>query len=224
MTDVDVWVPTHRVSAGGVACWAAPDPATPALGVRLDPDLEVRSVERRGDWMHVECSNGWSTWVDARLMEPLVAAPPPSPPQPAASQPDGAFHPTHAAPAAGPAALPLLTVEGFASVSAWDTPAAFLVSDTPDQSSFKLGLVLVIAAVLALLPLLTRRPLPPVALLAIAAPATNTGVHIIFLKLRAGNLYPSLGPGTLMVTVGGFVVTASALWWVWRERQRAFQG
>jgi hypothetical protein len=334
MTGVDVWVPTHRVSAGGAACWAAPDPATPALGVRLDPALEVRSVERRGDWMHVECANGWSTWVDARLMEQLVAAPPPPPPPPP-SAPEATFHATHVVPAAGLAAfashdaslppvatldpwlpvqvlerwgdwaqiacsnawsawvdgrlldaaspaaapqpavpgpvasaqprrnplaaalvllfssprsagraplaaanpiallgaalvavgsaLPLLTVEGFTSVSAWDTPAAFLVSDYPDPSSFKLGLLLVIAAVLTLLPLVSRRALPPVALLAFAAPATNTGVHLILLKARSGNQFPSLGPGAVMITVGGFLITASALWWAWHERRRAFQ-
>ena len=323
MTDVGVWAPTHRVPGSGATCYAAPDPDTPALAERLGPALEVRSLERRGDWMHVECSNGWTAWVDARPMEDL-APPAPATPAPEPST-DGAFHPTHVVPAGGLAAyashdvalpavatlderlpvqvvdrwgdwahiacsnqwtawvdgrvlepdgapaqaaptaiarrrnplagallllltvprsvsgalpatgalsilgaalvtvgsfLPLLSVDGLPSTSAWDVPAAFLVSDTPDPSGFKLGMLLLVA-VLALLPLLTRRALPPLLLLLFAAPATNTAVRFLVLKARVEG-YPSLGPGTLLVIAGGALLLAQAAWWLWRERRRAF--
>ncbi|MEU2977679.1 hypothetical protein ABZ678_11890 [Streptomyces hirsutus] len=73
--------PTHVVPGDGMRAWEAPDPAGPTVG--LDPLLPVRLVERRGDWGQVLCSNGWSAWVDGRL---LVAVPqdPPAPEAPLA--------------------------------------------------------------------------------------------------------------------------------------------
>ncbi|MFH9954247.1 hypothetical protein ACH4OX_08520 [Streptomyces roseolus] len=62
--------PTHVVPRGGLPTWQAPDPAYPT--VPLDAFLPVRLMERTGDWGRVLCSNGWSAWVDARL---LVAVP-----------------------------------------------------------------------------------------------------------------------------------------------------
>lgn len=62
--------PTHVVPPHGMPAWEAPDPARPT--VPLDPLLPVRLLERRGDWGHVLCANGWSAWVDGR---PLVAVP-----------------------------------------------------------------------------------------------------------------------------------------------------
>ncbi|MFF5503530.1 hypothetical protein [Streptomyces roseolus] len=62
--------PTHVVPRGGLSTWQAPDPAYPT--VPLDAFLPVRLMERAGDWGRVLCSNGWSAWVDARL---LVAVP-----------------------------------------------------------------------------------------------------------------------------------------------------
>ncbi|MFH9861252.1 hypothetical protein [Streptomyces sp. NPDC017202] len=71
--------PTHVVPQQGMPAWETPDPARPT--VPLDPLLPVRLVERRGDWGHVLCSNGWSAWVDGRH---LVAVPqdPPLPDDP----------------------------------------------------------------------------------------------------------------------------------------------
>ncbi|MFF1511278.1 hypothetical protein [Streptomyces sp. NPDC058326] len=62
--------PTHVVPRDGLAAWEAPDPALPT--VPLDAFLPVRLEERAGDWGRVLCSNGWTAWVDARL---LVAVP-----------------------------------------------------------------------------------------------------------------------------------------------------
>ncbi|MGW9499133.1 hypothetical protein ACWG5P_33120 [Streptomyces prasinus] len=77
--------PTHVVPGDGMPAWEAPDPAGPTVG--LDPLLPVRLAERRGDWGRVLCSNGWSAWVDGRL---LVAVPqdPPAPEAPPAGTAD----------------------------------------------------------------------------------------------------------------------------------------
>lgn len=61
------WAPTHVVPIGGVQVWTAPDPSLPPV-TQLAPGAEVRLVERRADWAHVDASNGWSGWVDARLL------------------------------------------------------------------------------------------------------------------------------------------------------------
>ncbi|MER5750122.1 hypothetical protein [Streptomyces sp. NPDC002088] len=66
--------PTHVVPQHGMPAWEAPDPARPT--VPLDPLLPVELGERRGDWGHIRCANGWSAWVDGRF---LVAVPPDPP-------------------------------------------------------------------------------------------------------------------------------------------------
>ena len=53
--------------------WAGPDPQTAAVAP-LPPGLDIQLLERSGDWGHVLCSNGWSAWDDARLLEPHPAA------------------------------------------------------------------------------------------------------------------------------------------------------
>ncbi|MFD3825510.1 hypothetical protein [Streptomyces sp. NPDC058625] len=68
--------PTHVVPGDGMPAWEAPDPAGPTVG--LDPLLPVRLVERRGDWGQVLCSNGWSAWVDGRLLVAVPQDPPAS--------------------------------------------------------------------------------------------------------------------------------------------------
>ncbi len=116
--------------------------------------------------------------------------------------------------------LPLVSVAGFA-VSAWQVPAQFLFTDTPDPSDFSLGLLMLIVVLVAL-PLVLRRPLPAIALLAIAAPATNTGVHIVLRKLASAD-YPDIGVGALLILVGGFLITAEALRSMWVSRRDAFR-
>ncbi|WP_078894282.1 hypothetical protein [Streptomyces sp. CT34] len=84
MTSPD-FLPSHVVPPGGLATWAAPDATRPL--VPLDPLLPVQVVERRGDWALALCSNGWSAWVDGRL---LLSVPhgPPAAGQPAARTTD----------------------------------------------------------------------------------------------------------------------------------------
>ncbi|MFD3545353.1 hypothetical protein ACFWUW_06970 [Streptomyces sp. NPDC058655] len=66
--------PTHVVPQQGLPAWEGPDASRPTEP--LDPFLPVRLLSRRGDWGQVLCANGWSAWVDGRL---LVAVPQPPP-------------------------------------------------------------------------------------------------------------------------------------------------
>jgi hypothetical protein len=61
------WSPTHRAPEGGMACWAAPDLSSPIVGT-LHPGSDVQVLDRQDQWAHIACSNGWTTWVDARLL------------------------------------------------------------------------------------------------------------------------------------------------------------
>ncbi|MFF6791888.1 hypothetical protein ACFY9C_22805 [Streptomyces filamentosus] len=62
------------VPRGGLPSWEAPDPGFPTAP--LDAFLPVRLTERAGDWGRVLCSNGWSAWVDARLLVTVPEDPP----------------------------------------------------------------------------------------------------------------------------------------------------
>ncbi|MEU8524106.1 MULTISPECIES: hypothetical protein [Streptomyces] len=77
--------PTHVVPREGLPAWEAPDPSLPTDP--LDAFLPVQLVDRVGDWGQIVCSNGWSAWVDGRL---LIAVPqdPPAAGQPAARTAD----------------------------------------------------------------------------------------------------------------------------------------
>ncbi|MER7759039.1 hypothetical protein [Streptomyces sp. NPDC097619] len=66
--------PSHVVPQDGLPAWEGPDITRPT--VPLDPFLPVRLLARRGEWAEILCSNGWSAWVDGRL---LVAVPVPPP-------------------------------------------------------------------------------------------------------------------------------------------------
>ncbi|MFI5685139.1 hypothetical protein [Streptomyces sp. NPDC051636] len=66
--------PTHVVPQHGMPAWEAPDPDRPT--VPLDPLLPVELVERRGDWGHIRCANGWTAWVDGRFLVSVPDDPP----------------------------------------------------------------------------------------------------------------------------------------------------
>ena len=63
------WVPTHRAASMGQQSWDQPDPSRPMTPLAGNLDLQV--VQRIGDWARVVASNGWSGWVDARLLAPI---------------------------------------------------------------------------------------------------------------------------------------------------------
>ncbi|GGN89187.1 hypothetical protein GCM10011579_083720 [Streptomyces albiflavescens] len=66
--------PTHVVPKDGLAAWETPDPSRPT--VPLDALLPVQLVDRFGDWGRIVCANGWSAWVDGRLLIAVPQAPP----------------------------------------------------------------------------------------------------------------------------------------------------
>ncbi|MHA5052382.1 SH3 domain-containing protein [Streptomyces sp. SD15] len=66
--------PTHVVPGDGLQAWEAPDPSRPT--VPLDALLPVQLVERLGDWGRIVCANGWSAWVDGRLLVAVPQSPP----------------------------------------------------------------------------------------------------------------------------------------------------
>ncbi|MEU9289268.1 hypothetical protein AB0D57_32525 [Streptomyces sp. NPDC048275] len=66
--------PTHVVPGDGLPAWEAPDPSRPT--VPLDALLPVQLVERLGDWGRIVCANGWSAWVDGRLLVAVPQSPP----------------------------------------------------------------------------------------------------------------------------------------------------
>jgi len=63
------WMPTHRAAPPGQQSWDQPDPSRPMTPLAGYLDLMV--VQRVGDWARVVASNGWSGWVDARLLIPI---------------------------------------------------------------------------------------------------------------------------------------------------------
>ncbi|MFD4338301.1 hypothetical protein ACFWPP_14100 [Streptomyces anulatus] len=77
--------PTHVVPPDGLPAWESPDVARPTEP--LDALLPVELRDRRGDWAYVACSNGWSAWVDGRLLV-SVPQPPPAPGRPLARTAD----------------------------------------------------------------------------------------------------------------------------------------
>ncbi|MFD0422345.1 hypothetical protein [Streptomyces parvus] len=66
--------PTHVVPPDGLPAWESPDVARPTDP--LDALLPVQVRDRRGDWAYVACSNGWSAWVDGRLLVSVPRTPP----------------------------------------------------------------------------------------------------------------------------------------------------
>ncbi|MEV6137230.1 SH3 domain-containing protein [Nocardia sp. NPDC051990] len=78
------WHPTHRVPGNGMLAWTTPDSTRPPVA-RIDPRVELQILERSGDWAHIACNNGWTAWVDGRVIEPLA----------------GAWYPTHLVPEGG---------------------------------------------------------------------------------------------------------------------------
>jgi SH3-like domain-containing protein len=49
--------------------WAVPDPTQRAVA-RIDGGVPIKVTEVAGAWAHVLCSNGWTGWVDYRILVP----------------------------------------------------------------------------------------------------------------------------------------------------------
>jgi SH3-like domain-containing protein len=108
------------VPAGGLHAWAEPNPAQPPVA-RLEAGVDIWVADRLGEWAHVRCSNGWSGWVDGRLLP--AAAPPPPPP--AAARP---YEPPHSPPtpspvrATAPSAWTATHAVPAGGLDAWESP------------------------------------------------------------------------------------------------------
>ncbi len=61
------WTPTHVAPPTGLAAWDTPDPSRPPM-VTLAGGVQLSITEERGAWAHVMGSNGWTGWVDGRLL------------------------------------------------------------------------------------------------------------------------------------------------------------
>lgn len=73
MTTAD-FRPTHVVPQDGLPAWETPDVNRPTAP--LDALLPVQLVDRLGDWGQIVCANGWSAWVDSRLLVAVPRDPP----------------------------------------------------------------------------------------------------------------------------------------------------
>jgi hypothetical protein len=67
------WQATHEVPRGGMSAWAQPDPSSPPV-TQLAERVRLRVEESRGAWSRVSAENGWSGWVDGRLLQAAGAA------------------------------------------------------------------------------------------------------------------------------------------------------
>ncbi|WP_405810071.1 hypothetical protein OG729_35495 [Streptomyces sp. NBC_00210] len=71
---IEEFRPTHVVPRDGMPAWETADASRPTDP--LDPLLPVELVDRRGDWGRIVCANGWSAWVDGRLLVSVPQDPP----------------------------------------------------------------------------------------------------------------------------------------------------
>ena len=58
------------VPGGGLESWNGPD-AVAEASQPLPEGIGVRVLDRVGDRVQVECSNGWTTWLDATELDGL---------------------------------------------------------------------------------------------------------------------------------------------------------
>ncbi len=68
------FVPTHAAPVDGCDTWSEPDAAQP-IGPSLPGRSAVRVLRWWGDWAQIECSNGWTAWIDGRRLDVWAASP-----------------------------------------------------------------------------------------------------------------------------------------------------
>lgn len=193
------FAPSHRVPAGAMPAWPQPDSTVlPVTTLAADIPLEVLQWQDDG-WSQVRAKNGWTGWVDGRR---LVAV------TPSASRP-----PVEILSLLGGAAvvlgsfLPWFTYRGE-SASAWDTPLLFLLAGTGADDQVKCGPVFLVM-ILLVLPVVTRRPLPPWASYALAGLASVAAAMAIAHGV-VGTDPPSVGVGVVATLAGGLLLNVAA--------------
>lgn len=154
------WAATHAVPQEGLQAWAQPDPAG-AVIANLDGRVELRIIERRSNWAHVDAENGWKGWVDGRRIVAVGGTTPP-PQQPAPALTATAKSSTAKSISLRSVAAFLVPISAFLpwfgsffgsgsfDADASDVPAAFLWSPYADLSYPNMGTVMLVvgAAVL----------------------------------------------------------------------------
>lgn len=172
------FVPGYAAPPGGMSAWTQPDgSAQPAA--HIEARVELQLLERTGDWARIVCSNGWQAWVDGRLLAPVAPvapagpvatamAPAVAPAAPVAQQPQ---------PARTSALNPPITIIGSYTVTLADlvpavgvvlgamlpwvrgvvgrstgfhVPLAFLTNTSAHKTGLSIGLLIALAALLAL--------------------------------------------------------------------------
>ena len=230
---------THVAPPNGLRAWSEPDPSLQPI-TTVQARVEMQVLEVRGAWAHIECSNGWQAWVDARELVSKHAPPPTAP----VTTPAPATAPV-AAPAAAtsflarpvmtvgarslvvqdliPAAgivlgaiLPWFRLKTLASKSSLDVSLMFLFDYKTGSDELKLGWLLLAVAIVSLVP--AEKIVHQIAL-GVAAGAA--ALYTLQLQRLA-----SEGAGVSLTDLLGFgvVVTLAAagmgLYWTTRTAQR----
>jgi hypothetical protein len=199
---------THRVPPSGTPAWAEPD-ATRVPVSTLRGQLPVQLLEQQPDgWAHILCSNGWSAWVDGRvlvagatsaarakwnwnvLFERIVIGP-------------LAFGGAAAAIVGG--FLPWLSV-GSLSVNAWDLGLLAVLRGSGSSAGAKVGVALLLVAVVAL-PQVTKKNLPAISVAALGGVA-NTLSLLVFLQNQRAGVSADVGIGLILTFAGGSAILA----------------
>jgi len=201
-----VWTPTHAVPTGGTRAWADPDPAQDPI-TTLEARVRLSIAERRGDWARVVGSNGWTGWVDARVLEPVGAETSQS-----ATSSGLRIRPLSAVGAvviALSAFLPWVSLGNLPSSNAFDVSARFLFDFTAAGAPDLVWVILVVAAV-ALIPIDRLKSVPVLAGLAAIAIAGLFAVQIYRGVSDGGGTFSDvmdlIGFAPLLTAAGGVLV------------------
>lgn len=57
----------YTTPRNGLRAYAVPDPSQPPVAT-IPAGEPVEAIEWRGDWARVRCTNGWTGWVDGRVL------------------------------------------------------------------------------------------------------------------------------------------------------------
>ena len=202
--------------------WPRPDPSAVA-GPRIGGGLEVQVVDRLGDWAKVMFDNGWTAWVDGRLLVARGAAPAVRA-TPAAAGATFDFQAILAdrtkSFALGGALLVLLSSilpwfrGGGTSTNAFDVQLQFLFDyKTTSTGGLKVGwllLALAIAIVVAVVKNADTRIVMGAGIGAIAV-AALFGIQLqrFVSKVPGASLTDAIGFGVLLAAAGGALVAFS---------------
>jgi len=201
------FVPTHRVPPAGLDSWPRPDPLA-AAGPRIDGGLEVQVVDRLGDWAKVAFSNGWTAWVDGRLLAGTSAG---------AANPGLAAivaHPAKASSVGGALLLVLSSVlpwlRGGASGNAFDVPIKFLFDYKSGNGGIKVGWLLIACSIVIVVAVIKDADERIARGAGIAAVAI-AGLYAIQLQrlvsaAPGASLTDLIGFGVLLTAAGGILV------------------